>query len=45
MDKFIEEYGALVLAGLAAVIVIGGFIVALETGVGDVIISYVDQFL
>lgn len=45
MEKIIEEHGALILAGLSAVIIIGGFIVALETGVGDVIVSYVNQFL
>lgn len=45
MEKIIGEYGALILAGLSAVIIIGGFIVALETGVGDVIVSYVNQFL
>lgn len=45
MEKIIEEYGALILAGFSTVIIIGGFIAALETGVGDVIISYVDQFL
>lgn len=45
MERIIAEYGALILAGLSAVIIIGGFIVALETGVGDVIVSYVNQFL
>lgn len=45
MELFIQKYGSLVIGGLAVTIVVGGFIVAFEAGVGDIIVNYVSTMI